>query len=503
MANVLIVQLFMNLFYKSETEFNLVQHDIEKCKNEFISAYKDESIKVICISCLADLSDAGKGTIEILELKKTGTGVEFLSKDGFEPGRLTDPGDVANLVYIFDKLQDEFKPAIKILSTYDHGYGFIMSRQPTKLDHFKMILSNEHLITYLQTIRSSHGKKGFNDLHFTEEQQLKFEQLETYLNKDNIDNRLNVEMSFTKLETATLINLPSGLRTNYSESFIEEPIEINMNAVTALTVNELRNAINTSSIKYFDVIIMLNCFMQTVDTAYALKDHCNYLVASETGNWFAGYDYAELMNITSVDDAFFKRFIDASVSKLKKADARMLDDLVITALKLPASGDYFETAIKAIKRLIFLNNNKKLGSSLVIARLLSFDVTERTFLDGIGKISLVDMLCLLKNAAKIINDAELSELVDKTESTYNSVKKAGFASPFYQGQSIDFGSGMSIFFPGRIKEGIDQLDDLQTSFYYFAFLTRDARIPSAFSDDSGWGRFLMDYYIQLLESDDN
>lgn len=63
-----------------------------------------------------------------------------------------------------------------------------------------------------------------------------------------------------------------------------------LNERKTMKVSELSKAINASDM-YFDLIVFDACLMGTVETAYALRDHGKYLIASEDSTPAAGLYY--------------------------------------------------------------------------------------------------------------------------------------------------------------------------------------------------------------------
>lgn len=63
--------------------------------------------------------------------------------------------------------------------------------------------------------------------------------------------------------------------------------------VKILTMEELKNAISCAFGKRkIDLVVMMNCLMQMVDTGYALRNNAKYLVAPQTDIDFRGYNYS-------------------------------------------------------------------------------------------------------------------------------------------------------------------------------------------------------------------
>lgn len=494
MANVLIIQLFMNLFYKSESDFKEVQRDIEVCKKEFSANYRDENTKVVTIIYEANFPDNTKAIVKILELKDTGQGAEYMPVEGFDPLKLADPNNPETLQYIFDILHCKFNPSIKILSTYDHGYGFIMSRQPVPADRLQFILSNKDLLDFLDRISLSDDKD--RDEEFLSKRNKILDELNEFLLKE--EGELNIKMNFSKFFTTNKLITPSKAEAyRLSHPLRDEELTVNMNGITALTIIELRTAIEKSAFKKFDAVIMLNCFMQTVDTAYALKGYCDYLMAAETGHWFAGYNYAELMNITTVDDAFFERLKNATLSKLGAIGQNMVDDLSFCCLRLSESENFFEALKKLLAAIMKAYNEQKVGLNLYKAAGMCKDVTSSAFIDKKDSVSLVDLFCLLSNFNDIQADPEISSLTKDAEIKFRNILACEHTGKDYRDTPHPTASGLSIYFPTHDAGTKASRKDLVRP-YYFLFIFKDAKIPSPFAMENQWGRFLSTYYTYVV-----
>src|SRR5215831_3571463 len=68
-----------------------------------------------------------------------------------------------------------------------------------------------------------------------------------------------------------------------------------------LMIRELANAIKHSLVKV-DILVMMNCWMQSIETNDQLKDCVEVLVAPETSIDWLGYDYISIIN-TLIDDS--------------------------------------------------------------------------------------------------------------------------------------------------------------------------------------------------------
>lgn len=73
---------------------------------------------------------------------------------------------------------------------------------------------------------------------------------------------------------------------------------IHQSDVKILTMEELKNAIGCAFGKRkVDLVIMMNCLMQMVDTGYALRNNAKYLVAPQTDIDFRGYNYSYIFQV--------------------------------------------------------------------------------------------------------------------------------------------------------------------------------------------------------------
>lgn len=69
-----------------------------------------------------------------------------------------------------------------------------------------------------------------------------------------------------------------------------------------LSMEELNSAISGAwEGEKVDLMIMMNCYMQLVDTVYALRNNVDYLIAPQTFMGFKDYDYKQIFNFLSSD----------------------------------------------------------------------------------------------------------------------------------------------------------------------------------------------------------
>jgi len=104
-----------------------------------------------------------------------------------------------------------------------------------------------------------------------------------------------------------------------NDSSIAEDNRIQVND-SILTMEELNAAFKSSFNQKVDLLVMMNCSMQFLDTGYALRESVEYLIASELIINYFGYNYPDIFqklanttNISSED--FAKHIINAQKTK--------------------------------------------------------------------------------------------------------------------------------------------------------------------------------------------
>lgn len=214
----------------------------------------------------------------------------------------------------------------------------------------------------------------------------------------------------------------------------------------ALNVNTLADAIQMSGIK-MQYILFDACYMGNVETAYALKDATNFLIASSSEILAAGIPYKSLWNylngptpnysnIVSGTVNFYKNTAKAPYCNMAAIDCRQLDKLA--------------NSMKAI------NEKYSLASTVPLDSIQPLDGFSPTLFFDIKVY--VDSLC----PSGVLKDNftnQLKETVKSSETTDTVITSLGLTqSKFikiknYSGLSISDPSKNSVAIKGKQKTG--------------------------------------------------
>ncbi len=197
-----------------------------------------------------------------------------------------------------------------------------------------------------------------------------------------------------------------------------------------LTIDEIKQAVDNFGAK-FEFIGFDACLMANMETAYALKDSANYLVASEETEPGTGWDYLRILNGLSKDSSQVgsttgKTIVDsfiASNSSYRNPDATLS---VMDLNKIESVYSNLVSFMKEIKTSSF-DKNKYNAFSKAIASSKAF---------GEGNIDTIDLL----DFASKMNISASQNLVNAVNSAvaYNKTN-----------QYVENSNGMSIYIPYR------------------------------------------------------
>ncbi len=202
----------------------------------------------------------------------------------------------------------------------------------------------------------------------------------------------------------------------------------NGKANDALTIDEIKTALNSFGQK-LEFVGFDACLMANVETAYALKDNANYMIASEETEPGTGWDYLKILNTlsknTSQDGAVLgKTIVDsfiASNSSYRNPDATLS---VVDLSKMNNVYSKLVAFMKEIKTTNF-DKNKYNSFSRTVA-------TSKAF--GEGSLDSIDLI----DFASKMNVKSSSDLI-------NAVKAA--VSYNKTNQYVENSNGLSIFIP--------------------------------------------------------
>lgn len=274
--------------------------------------------------------------------------------------------------------------------------------------------------------------------------------------------------------------------------------------LTALTVNELSEGIQKSSIKKFDLIIMSNCYMQNIDTIYALRNCCSYLIAPQTTFPWESYDFSSL--IPQKDDRIDDRFCKNILAKTQRSlelkltpmnnDVR-LDEIGFSCIKTDQSALFF-THLKKITD--FLSDYYfRLSDDIYYAANQICDLTNpESATAGVVNLNQIDLSFFLEflntkwNKYTVFSEAYAE--VKKILGSNSFILENRKGDLFYWNASSPVPKkackGISIFFP-KSKATYEDSD------YADVFINDGAQVQTRFSKDFGWGLFLEKFFGQF------
>ena len=205
--------------------------------------------------------------------------------------------------------------------------------------------------------------------------------------------------------------------------------EHSQNEDDTLTLDELKYALQTAGV-HFDFIGFDACLMATAETAYSLKDHSNYLVASEETEPGTGWEYTSLLNTISKNTS--QNTLDilkVVVDKYIETNNGWLDfyDATLSVIELNKVDDLY----KSLCDFMFLIEKEDLDNNRFSVISKAVDNTKSYAEGEYDTIDLYDF-------AEIINNGKTEELKKAIES----------AIPYYKNNDlIERTHGVSLYFP--------------------------------------------------------
>ncbi|MBQ9267527.1 MAG: clostripain [Clostridia bacterium] len=206
--------------------------------------------------------------------------------------------------------------------------------------------------------------------------------------------------------------------------------ENNPDSNDTLTIDEIKYALDTFGTK-LDFVGFDACLMGTVETAYALKDNADYLIASEETEPGTGWDYKTLLSQLSSNTSqstveFGKVIVDSFI----KSNSGLLDpDATLSVVDLSKMDDVYdnlEKFMQDIKSQEF-SANRYANVSKAISR-------TKAFADGdIDTIDLVDFA----NQLKVGSSSSLVSAINSAV-VYNKVTR-----------NVKNSNGLSLYFPNE------------------------------------------------------
>lgn len=201
------------------------------------------------------------------------------------------------------------------------------------------------------------------------------------------------------------------------------------NPENTLTLDKLKTALDKSKVK-FDFVGFDACLMANIETAYAVKDNANYLIASEESEPGTGWDYTSLLNTLSENTSIkteelgktiVDKFIESNSNTGSAEDATLS---VINLSKIDNAYSKLSSFINEIK-INNLDNQEFAYVSKAVGDSKAY---------GEGKCDLID----LADFANKLNNTKSKELV-------NAINEAISYNKYTS--TVKNSNGLSIYFP--------------------------------------------------------
>ncbi len=250
-----------------------------------------------------------------------------------------------------------------------------------------------------------------------------------------------------------------------------------------LTMEELSVAIKRGFRKKVDIMVLVNCNMQMIDTGYSLRKNVDYLVASETLFYIYGINYREVLfridAIRNINPEYIARQCIQTLSfryeRIKKE--KKLSDVYFSAIHLPSMWPVYKELDKlAGKLLANLSSDMKMIRK---ARNAGIELSQYKFTkakkDEYEPSLLYDLIFFLKSLGKYSTE------VNKIESLINKAIIARQPGSEFKRRNGDMVNGLSVFLPLTF-------DDFEMQ-YYDLFYKQGAKFRVDFAR-TNWGKLL-------------
>lgn len=265
--------------------------------------------------------------------------------------------------------------------------------------------------------------------------------------------------------------------------------------VTALTINELSSTLEKVKIP-FDLIVLDNCYVQNIDTLYALGDKTRFIIAAQTAIPWQSFLYHTFNSLNAkLDNAFCIEFCNGSEKKLSllekqvaEADKIWYQNISFSCLNT-SSVAAFRTSIETILTYLYDNYMERtLAQAIVNALFKGYDLTQTGFAKD-QSLSMIDLNRFLMELKAQLNPGvhpRLVTLLGAHEPIHAQLLLVNKPTSLLANKS----TGLSICFPLRFEL-------LDKHPYYGFFLKDNARIKTGFAKKTNWGVFLHDFLWRI------
>jgi hypothetical protein len=245
-----------------------------------------------------------------------------------------------------------------------------------------------------------------------------------------------------------------------------------------------------------DLVIMMNCWMQMLETGYELAETVNILVAAETVHFFAGYDYTNIINQMarnprSSANTVAKVAVNTIESNFmeERSWRKHLKEVIISATALSRIKN-IKHALDAVCKELNHTLDKKFETVRRV-RQGCLDLSSGYFTNTQSRIDkkiVIFFIDFYNYIAELANEGLISSQslvkLDKAFKKYILYIYIGnkYTEPSRNG--IQLGHGVSIFHPFRYND----FDDLYYEYFYLR-----KRIKMA---TTSWNTFLDEFKIR-------
>jgi hypothetical protein len=258
-----------------------------------------------------------------------------------------------------------------------------------------------------------------------------------------------------------------------------------------LTPEEISTAITNSFSKKIDILIMMNCWMQSVETCYALEESVETLIAATSTLDFIGYDYIDFIGkIVSDPDIkpydLSKRIVTNIEGKYKKLNTEIaFKEIAVSAIRLSRIrdlkeiADNFSTSLDAAVKTNLPWVNKERGRSFEFTH----DYLPNAGVFFLYVVDLFDVISRL-HTMNFITDKDIDNLTSWLND-YMIINTIG-------GNFTNETKAIGIYFPNNRSY-------TDTSTYYFNLYSPKGpkKNRKRFSLDSRWSVFIENYNKML------
>jgi len=254
-----------------------------------------------------------------------------------------------------------------------------------------------------------------------------------------------------------------------------------------LTPEEIATAIDASFAKKIDILIMMNCWMQSIDTCYALEKSVDILVAATSTMDFIGYDYIDFINkICSNPEVTPSDLSNRIISKIEGKYIKLKTEIAFKEIAASAINLSSIKKLKAVIDIISTSLDVVIKNNLVAVnkeRIDSYEVTHEYLpTAGIFFYYVVDMSDVM---TRLLSRHFISQKdVEKLNNWFSDFLIKNTIGDNFTNET----QALGIYFPNN-KEYV-----MQSTYYYeFYSPTGPKKNHKRFALESSWSAFIDKY----------